>query len=445
MNQLVRGLGTWDAAALVIGPVIGTGIFLKTAAMAQYLGHPGWVFLAWIVAAVLSYAGALSYAELGSRFPQVGGEYAYLREGYGDFVAFLYGWTRILVSGPASIAAYSVGAATFLSGYVVVPQVPTALAFIAFFTALNCLTVSASGTVQTLLTFAKLLLIAGIVSGVLIHGARMENLLSSEHPGTWAGWSAFGSALIAALWAFDGWNNLPMVGSEVRNAQRALPIALALGMIAIAGAYLLANLAYFLALPFSTILTANSTDFPEALPVATLAAQTFLGHEGVAIMSVIFAVSALGAMHGSILTCARVPYAMAMNGLMARSLTYVHPQTRSPVAGVLFESLMACILALSGTFDQLTDAVVFSSWIFYALAAASLIRFRREDAKSGTRPVFLAPGYPYVPFVFVCVSIALLINTVYSNPKPSLLGLGTIILGVPAYFYFRSVESGKSP
>lgn len=436
MNALIKGLSTWDAAALVVGTVIGTGIFLKTSTMAQYLGHPNWVMLAWLIAGLLSYAGALSYAELSSRFPRAGGEYAYLREGYGDLVAFLYGWMRMWVGGPGSIAAYAVGAATLFSGLVPLPHEPLAVSFIVLSSAINCMTVKASGRVQTLLTFAKLLLIFGIVGGVLLNSGQLQNWSSAGDHVEFAGWSAFGSALVAALWAFDGWNNLPMVGSEVKNAQRALPVALALGMLAVAAAYLSANVAYFLALPFEQVTQANSTAYPDALPVATLAAQTFLGHSGVAIMSVIFTVSAVGAMHGSILTGARVPYAMAMDGLMVSPLRYVHPQTRSPIGGVIFECVVACILAMSGTFDQLTDAVIFSAWIFYALATASLVYFRKQDAKTGTRPAFLAPGYPVIPFLFICMSLALLANTVYSSPKPTLMGLFTILLGVPVYYFF---------
>ena len=438
MSQgLIRGLSRWDAAALVVGPIIGTGIFLKSAIMAQLLPHPWWVILAWATAAVLSYAGALSYAELSSRFPEAGGEYAYLRESYGHLVAFLYGWTRMMIAGPGSLAAYAVGAATFSSGFWPLPIAPTAVVFILLFTAINCLAVKSSGRVQTALTAAKLFLIFGIAGGVLLNSASLANWSSADPVGAWTGWSAFGSALIAALWAFDGWNNLPMVGSEVHDAQKSLPLALALGMLAAGGAYVTANAAYFLSLPLTTIQSANSTIHPDALPVATLAAQTFLGQGGVALMSVVFTISALGAMHGSMLTGARVPYAMAVDGLMPKVLAFVHNRTRIPLAGVLFESAMAVLLALSGTFDQLTDAVVFSSWIFYALATASLLRFRREDAQKSQRPDFLAPGYPIIPFLFVMVSIALLVNTVYSNPIPSLLGLGVILTGVPVYFVFR--------
>jgi len=437
-NQLARGLTTIDAAALVVGTVIGTGIFLKTAVMSQLLGSSYYVLLAWVVAAVLSYAGALSYAELGSRFPRAGGEYAYLSEGYGRLTAFLYGWTRMWIAGPGSIAAYAAGAATFLGGAMAIPQGMgrslTAIGFIVFFCALNCLAVRVSGRIQSLLTLTKLLLIGGIVAGVFAMGT--ESSAANFTSGPWPGLSAFGAALIAALWAFDGWNNLPMVGSEVKNAQRALPIALGLGMLAVALAYLLANAAFFYALPFETVTTGNSTLHPDALPVATMAANTFLGDWGIVTMSVIFTISALGAMHGSILTGARVPYAMAADGQMFKPLAFVHPSSRSPVTSVLFEGGIACVLALSGTFDQLTDAVVFSSWIFYGLGAGSLFIFRARDRRNGERPSFQAPGFPWVPAVFILVSIALLVNTIYVNPQPTLLGLAVIGLGVPAYFYF---------
>lgn len=444
---LRRELKTIDAAALVIGSVIGTGIFIKTAIMSQLLGGPAFVLLAWVIAALLSYAGALGYAELGSRYPLSGGEYAYLRAAYGDGVGFLYGWTRIWVGGPGSIASYAVGAATFLGGAFAVTSESqrslVAVGLILIFTLLNCLTVKTSGRIQVALTFLKVVMILGIVAGIFLfgEGVSWSHWRAASAESSWPGLSAFGAALVAALWAFDGWNNLPMVGGELKNASRAFPIALGLGMAVVAGAYLLANVAYFYALPFGQILAAHSSAHPEALPVATIAAGTFLGHAGVAVMSVIFTVSAVGAMHGSLLSGARIPFAMAEDGLMFRFLARIHPRTHSPIAGVLLQGFVGCVLALSGTFDQLTDAVVFSSWIFYALATASLFKLRRQDAREKKRGGFLAPGYPFVPIIFIVVSVALLVNTVWTNPFASLLGLGVIALGIPVYLLLVRIHS----
>jgi APA family basic amino acid/polyamine antiporter len=446
---LRRGLSTLDAAAIVVGTVIGTGIFLKTATMSQVLGSPLYVMLAWVMAGLLSYAGALTYSELGSRFPEAGGEYIYLKEAYGGLVSFLYGWTRCFIGGPGSIAAYAVGTATFLGGVFQYQSAETqlyvAIALILIFTGLNCLAITIGGAIQTVLTILKILMVISIAFGIFFFGNQTSYSYweTANSSAIFPGLSAFGTALIAALWAYDGWNNLPMVGSEIKNAQKALPIALGLGMLGVGGAYLLANFSYFMALPFDQILTANSSSYPDALPVATLASQTFLGHSGVILMSVIFAISAIGAMHGSIMTSARVPYAMATQGSMPKILSFIGAKNQSPMASVIFQGMISIVLAFSGTFDQLTDAVVFSSWIFYALCAASLFKWRKQD-KTKTFTGFKTPGYPLIPIVFVIVSTLLLMNTVITNPKPSLMGLGVILLGVPFYlFYFRFQPGNK--
>jgi APA family basic amino acid/polyamine antiporter len=431
MQLLQRKLGLADSSAIVVGTVIGTGVFLKTASMAQDAGTPGYVLLAWILAGVMSLAGALTYAEISSLFPDAGGEYVFLREGYGPSLAFLYGWTRFWIVTPGAIAAYAMGAASFLSGCVSLTgmqQLAIAVTLILLFTLINCFAVSFGGGVQSFMTALKVLLIGGLILG----------LLSTEHQsisaaGEFHGWSRFGLAVLAALWAFDGWNNLPMVAGEIKNPSRVIPRALVGGMFLVLVIYMLANYAYFLSLPFSEILTANSTLHPEGLPVATMAAQSLIGPRAIQILSIAFVLSAVGAMNGSILSGARVPFAMASDGLLFKILAKINSKTHVPVTAVVIQGLWACPIALSGTFDQITDCVVFASWIFYALVGFSLFRFRAQGRKTEYR----TPGYPFTPILFILSSLVLLTNTLFSAPKSSLMGIGFIALGLPVYFIYK--------
>jgi basic amino acid/polyamine antiporter, APA family len=455
---LQRSIGPWQAAAIVVGTIIGTGVFLKTATMAQLLGGFPRVIAAWIVAGLLSYAGALSYAELCARVPTSGGEYAILRESYGRLPAFLYGWTRFWVGAPGSIAAYAVGSATFLAGVVPLGALGhsgekiIAVGLVVIFTAVNCLAVTLGAQLQTALTALKLLLIAFLVCGVALfaapHGA---GVLPLDVPAASAGSAAsggFGLALVSALWAYDGWNNLPMVGGEVRNPRRNIPLALGGGVLAVIALYVAINWAYFRALTVEQIQEANSSAHPSSLPVATLTAQTFLGPLGVPILSFAFVVSALGAMNGSILTGARVPFAMAEDGLFFDRLARVD-RSGAPAAAVIAQGAWSSVLAVSGTFDELTDYVVVTSWLFYALTTSALFVLRRREPRpirsSGVarsnRPVFAVPGYPLVPLVFIAAGVFLVANSTWHSPRKAFCGLLLLAAGVPVFLYFRKRSS----
>lgn len=441
-KELVRGLGLVDAASIVVGCIIGTGVFLKTATMASLVGNPYIVLLVWAVAGLLSLAGALAYAELGALIPSAGGEYAYLKEGYGEKWAFLYGWMRFLIGSPGTIAAYGVGSMTFMSGMVDLSIVGgksvAAILCILFFSGLNCLSVAFGGRLQAIMTILKLIIITAISLGIFFFSktGSMTHFSSGVTSTGIDSWTAFGSATLAALWAYDGWNNLPMVGGEIKNPQRNIPLALILGMLAILGIYSMVNLAYFYALPFGEVINANSDAFPDALPVGTKAAMTFLGDSGVVILSAAFVFSALGAMNGSILTGARVPYAMAKDGIFFKGLSNVSESTHVPVLSIIVQAILSCLLALSGTFDQLTDYVIFSSWIFYAMCTGVVFVLRKKmpDAPRSYKTL----GYPVVPIIFIVLATLLLINTIATNPQGTLVGLGIILIGFPFYFYFKA-------
>lgn len=444
-RSLRRDLGPWASASIVVGTIIGTGVFLKTAVMAQLGGSPAWVLAAWGAAGVLSFTGAMTYAELGGMFPSSGGEYVYLRRGYGPFMAYLYAWNRFWIATPASVAAYAVGSATFFATAVPLGRFAIAIGgaqltgaqvvafgLIAVFTAINCLNVRSGGQLQTALTVMKVVMIAGLAAGAL--AAPRGDWGHVAQGGVFPGWSAFGAMVLAALWAYDGWNNLPMAAGEIRDARRTLPRATVGGMLAVLATYALVNVGYFHALPFSEVVTASSDAYPHAPAVAARAATQFLGGTAQVVLAVAMTVSAISAMNGSMLTGARVPYAVARDGLAPAPLARLSAGARVPATSVLVQGLLSCGLALSGSFDELTDAVVFASWLFYALNAGSVVRLRHREP--GRERPFRVPGFPVVPFVFIGLAILLIVNTIWTSPRPSALGLGMTAIGAVVYAVF---------
>ncbi len=464
-HELKRGLSMLDTTALVIGTVIGTGVFLKAAKMSQEVGSPLWVLLAWVAAGLLSLAGALTYAELSAMMPEAGGEYVFLRRAFGDTWAFLFGWQRFIVAGSASIASLGVGFSIFLSAVLPLEQVwlqadfrllqqdihwqfgiqqVVAVSVIFLLTIVNCLTITFGGRIHLFLTLLKIGGIAFVVLGILFfsNGATW-NHLATPADSKWMGISAFGTAMLAALWGYDGWNNMPMAAGEVRDPGRNIPRALILGMIVVMAIYCSLNFTYFYALPFNEVVTSNSTQYRDALPVAAKASQTFLGDYGSRIISIVFLISAFGALNGSILSNARVPFAMARDRLFFPQLAKLHSTTRVPVLCLLLQAVWASLLALSGTFDQLTDCLLFASWIFYALVTFSVFVMRWKYPNE-TRP-YRTMGYPWVPLVFVLVAIWLIINTLISKPVESVTGLVLMSLGIPLYLYFRWKQNSSRP
>ena len=435
-RTLVRGLGPWASASIVVGTIIGTGVFLKAAVMAQLGGSPVWVLAAWAVAGALSFTGAMTYAELGGMFPAAGGEYVYLRRGYGPFMAYLYAWIRFWIGAPGSIAAYAVGSATFLATAVPLGggEKAVAVALVLVFTAINCLNVRSGGRLQTVLTVMKIVMILGLAVGALTASGGSWGNFRRGSGGAFPGWGAFGAMVLAALWAYDGWNNLPMAAGEIHDPQRNLPRATVGGMFAVLAIYALVNVGYFHALPMSEIAASRSSDFPHAPAVAAKAAMQFLGGPALVVLAVAMAISAISAMNGSILTGARVPYAAAKDGLAPARLARLSAGGRVPVTALLVQGAIACVLALSGSFDQLTDAVVFVSWLFYGLNAGSVLLLRRREP--GRLRPFRVPGFPAVPIVFIGLAILLIVNTVRTTPGPSALGLAVTAVGAAIYAVF---------
>ncbi|HEY3972664.1 MAG TPA: amino acid permease [Candidatus Sulfotelmatobacter sp.] len=466
--QLYRGLTLAHTVSLIVGTVIGTGVFLKAAVMAQSVGSPGLVLWAWVLAGLLSMAGALTYAELGGLLPHAGGEYVYLLEAYGEGPAFLFGWMRLVMGSAGSIASLAVGFATFLAAILPInyvwseynyhafgqtlvwrfgTQQVLAVGVIILLSALNCGRVVLGGQVQLWVTILKVAGIAVIVGGILLFskGGTVAHLASPAGGGTgvgfWHGVAPFGTAMLAALWAYEGWNQMPMVAGEVQNPRRNVPRGLIIGTAIIVVVYCLANFSYFYALPFSEVLSSNSSSYRDALPVAAKAAQTFLARYGATLVSIVFVLSTLGALNGTILSSARVPYAMARDRLFFAPFGRLNPATQVPVFSIVVQGVWASLLAISGTYDQLTDCVVFASWIFYALVTTAVFALRRKMPHA-ERP-YKTMAYPFLPLVFVLVAAWLVWNTIHTRPLESTVGLGLIAAGLPLYFYFRKSRMGS--
>jgi APA family basic amino acid/polyamine antiporter len=463
--SLVRGLGLLAAISILVGNVIGTGVFLKARVMTCNVGKPGTVIFVWIFAGVLSLAGALTYAELAAMMPRAGGEYNFLKEAYGRVWSFLYGWMQIFIAKTGSQAAVAVAFAIFLNDAVGGSLVKVlftiklfgtqfsittlqliAVTMIILFAILNCATVALSGHVATVLTFVKIGLIVLVGFGAFIwaqghfsnfglmnEGGACYGVDAAAHYGA-AGYTflaGFGAAMLAALWGYDGWNNLTLVAGEIKNPQRNIPLALIGGTAVIILLYVFVNVAYFYVLTPTQI--ANVT---KESSVAREVVLSFLGPAAVSLMAVGLMASSIGTLHTSILTGARVPYAMAQDGNFFNSFGRLSAKTRVPVIAILAQSVWACLLALSGSFDTLTDYVIFGSWIFYGLATASVFVFRKK-MPNAERP-YKAWGYPIVPVLFLFVTAFLLINTIMTATRNALIGLGLIALGLPVYFYLAS-------
>jgi APA family basic amino acid/polyamine antiporter len=445
---LKRDLGLWSAVAIVVGTVIGSGIFIVPNTMIRNVGTPEMVFVVWVVGGLMSLSGALSYAELSAAMPGAGGEYVYLREAYGPLWSFLYGWTQMWVAKSGSIATLATAFFLYLAnfhpelketvGRIPVPLGPSggpleisfgqilAMALILFLGGLNYFGVKIGGGVQVLVTICKVgLIFAVIVIGLGSGHGDITNFQTAT-PVSSSGVAAFFAALVAALWAYDGWNNVSMVASEIRNPQRNLPWALIGGTLAVMAIYLLANLAYFYVLPAGEVAKSDL--------VAADMMRKIMGQAGANGVSIAAMISIFAALNGSILTGSRVPYAMAADGLFFKAVAKVHPQFRTPGISILALTAWSAILVLSGRYDQLFTYVIFASWILYGMTTAAVLVLRRK------RPDMPRPyhtfGYPFVPIVFVMSALGLVISTLFNSPRESLLGLSLVLAGLPFYYYW---------
>ncbi len=438
--DLRRDLGVFAALAIVIGTVIGSGIFRVPQSMVLNVGSVRLVFAVWIAGGALSMAGALTYAELAAALPGAGGEYVYLTEAYGPLWGFLYSWTQMWVAKSGSIATLATAffeyTAFFLPKFeqIWITAGPFqirygqlfAMALILFLGLVNYFGVKIGGGVQIAVTVVKLGLIGFLILAGLLYSGPAPHV--DAHPiATPPLFAGFIAALVGALWAYDGWNNVGMVASEVKNPGRNLPISLISGLGVVIAIYMLANWAYF------RLLSAGEVGARKL--VAAEMMQRVQGPVGAAIVSVAAMISIFAALNGSILSGSRVPFAAARDGLFFRSAARVHPAFRTPGVSILMLTGWSALLVLSGKYEELYNFVIFGSWILYAMACASVFVLRRK------RPDLPRPyrtfGYPVVPILFLAGAAVLELTTLWDNPAQSFEGILLILIGLPFYFYWR--------
>jgi basic amino acid/polyamine antiporter, APA family len=445
-TELSRDLGASHASAVVVGTIIGSGIFLVPAEMMQAVGSAKLVYLAWVVGGLLSFFGALTYAELGAMRPQAGGEYVYVRDGYGPLAGFLYGWTWFVIAKPASVATVVTGLVRILGTFSVFsffsanviswPFAVTwgqivAISAAILISLLNYIGVKKAGEFQLVFTLLKVVMIVGIVavcfgagSGV---GGGWANF-AGTFAGAKGGMAGFMAALVAALWAYDGWNDLNMVAGEIKQPGRNIPIALIAGVATVGTLYMLMNAGVQYVLPANAIAASPRT--------ASDAVALVLGRMGAGIVSAGMAVSMLVGLNGTIMSGARVPYAMARDGYFFRVLADVHPRFHTPSAALFVQAVLSIALLLLGAnFRQLFSLAIFAEWLFYMIAGSTIFVFRRREPDA-ERP-YRMWGYPVVPALFIAVAAALLCYTFKNDWPNSGYGLLVILAGIPLFAYFR--------
>jgi len=469
--KLIPALGAFSATMLVAGGVIGSGIFRKPGVMAAQVGSPEVLLGVWLLAGVVSLLGTLSNAELAAMMPQTGGQYVYLQRAYGPFVAFLYGWALFAVIQSGSIAAVSYvfaeyatqfvplnGASGPLAGWTLhvpfigdmapfrdLPVKALAAGVIVLLTIVNYIGVRFGGVVQNVFSIAKLGAMLGLALVVVLvpgvgHFANLTTNSAVIHPTGLAWWAAVATALQGAFWAYDGWQKITYIGGELKSPRRDLPRSLILGMALVAGVYLLMSAVYAYVLPIDEMARSR-------LVAAEVAEHCFAG--GGRWIAAAVMLSTFGAVNAIILTSARVYFSMGRAGMFPALLGEAHPRFRTPAASLMVQAGWSLVLLLSGTFDTLTDTLIFVSWFFYAANAWAVVVLRRRDPEA-PRP-FKVPLYPWVPVVFVAFGLVYLVLTLCNDVagyrkavaagQPavmnSALGLALVLCGTPIYFFYR--------
>lgn len=436
-TELKRELGLFDTTMMNVGGIIGSGIFLVPAVIATHLGGSGPILAAWLIGGIAALLGSLALAELGAAMPHAGGPVVYLNRAFGPVWGYLYGWSAAFVTNPAGIAAIAVAFATYLGFFVPLGEMGVrlvAIAAIVALTVLNCLGIRLGAVTNNILSSGKLLALAAIVAGALLFpGGSWENV-----PPLWpagVGLGAFGLAMVAVLWTYDGWINLSYVAGEMRDPQRTLSRAAAWSMLLVTLLYLLVNAALMYVLPLARI-AGRDLVLAEAVAVTT-------GSVGAKLVAAAIVLATLSATHVTILACGRVSFAMAREGLFFDWAGRVHPRWRTPVASLAAQGAVAVGFTATGTFNQLITYVIFVSYVFFALSAVAVIKLRRT-APDLPRP-YRTWGYPVTPVLFILFALGLVANTIVEAPREAAIGAGIVLLGLPGYFFARAGRRRIAP
>ena len=432
-SPLARRLGLFDATMLVMGGTVGAGIFINPYVVAQQVHTPALILGAWVAGGVIALTGAFIWAELADRLPQVGGQYAYLREAYHPLVAFLYGWVLLLVIQTGGMAAVTVTFSRYfleLTGWPV-PEWLVAILTLTLLTIANCLGVKSGSNVQSALMLLKILAIALLViaGALLVHAPHLSFRPVADQPLSFGLLSSFGAAMVPVLFAYGGWQTACFVAGELKEPRRDLPRALILGVMGVALLYTSVN--------FICLRALGATGLAQTHTPASAVMRAAMGNRGAIMIALGIAISTLGFLSQSVLTAPRVYFAMADDGVFFRQLAWLHPRTRVPVVAITVQSLWTIVILLSGSFEHILNYVTSMDWIFFGLSASCLFVLRHRGL--GT-PRTRMPGHPITTALFCTACAAVVINTIYQFPKNTLIGLAILATGVPVYYIWRWIS-----
>jgi APA family basic amino acid/polyamine antiporter len=428
LTGLRRALGLLDATLVNVGVMVGSAVFLTASEVARAVPDPLLQLATWVVAGLFSLAGALTIAELGAALPRAGGLCVYLREAFGPFSGFLYGWALLVVIQTAAIAAVAVAFASYCDHFLPLSPLLTqllAVASIALLTAVNVAGVREGVWTQNVVTFAKLALIVALVA--LAFGGNAASAAHLRGPLAGVTLAGFGAALIGPLFAFDGWITLSYMGGEVKEPQRNLPRAALLSVALVAALYLALNAAYLLVLGPAKVAASPL--------VAAETGRALLGERGADLAAAMVVLATFGGVNGNVLGGARVLYAMAEAGLFWPAAARVHPRFGTPAVALAVQGVISAAFVFTGRFEQLLTSCLFASWLFYALGGLAVFALRRRKDLPSPYRVW---GYPWLPAAFVAFAALLLVSTIAADPRDAALGAGLLLTGIPAYLFFRS-------
>jgi APA family basic amino acid/polyamine antiporter len=464
-GKLRRQLGLGDSVMIMVGTVLGAGIYVTGGIIAQYIPSPVLLLAAWLVGGLITLAGALAYAELGAAMPEAGGIYVYLKKAYGSLTAFLFGWISFLVCGTGVIAGLAVAFADYFSyffpglsfqhviwtanldifGFPVEYSLSAGrlvgASAIIFLSIMNGIGTHLGKGIQNIFTVIKITAITALIVLGFATGKGQPVQFTLNPPGWSFGSlvSGFGMALIGVSWTFGGWNSVNFIAGEIKNPQRNLKLTLIWGTVFISFLYLLVNYVYLYALPIDQM--------SGVVRIAEKASTALFGVATASIISAVIMVSTFGALNGCILTSPRVYYAMARDGIFFKQVARIHPTFQTPLFSIVLQAAWAIVLTLTGTFEQLLTYTIFIFILFNAITALSVITLRKK-LPDLPRP-YKTWGYPYVPAIFIIASLGILLNTLMEKPLESLLGLTITAIGIPVYFYWNKIKksgtNGKHP
>jgi APA family basic amino acid/polyamine antiporter len=437
---LRKELNLFDAVAVVVGTIIGSGIFLLPSSVAAQLDSVGTVVLAWVVGGILTLFGALSLAELGSIYPGAGGLCMHLRQSYGPLPAFLYAWALLFMIQSGSIAALAVAFGMYMGQVLrlnTVEEKVLGLIGILALTTVNCVGIRGGKLVQNLIAIAKVSGVAAIIFLLIAKGSRPIHLFAAPAnlPAHAFSLTAFGIALVAVLWAYEGWHVVSFVAGEMKRPQRDLPRSLFIGSTIVMVIFVAANLGYYHVLSRTEIRGSNA--------VAALAVGKLFGPVATVAISLLILVSILGSMNGMILTGPRVYYAMARDGIFPRMFGLISDRYRTPMLALTVQGMWAAVLTAFGGYQQLFTDVIFTAWIFYGLAVASVVVVRHTQPQ--LKRSFSVPGYPWASLLFCAAAVGLILSTLIERPRGASIGIGLVASGIPVYFFCSKVDRGLRP